>query len=71
MAGIRGREIPRVGDKRLFSVDEAAAYLGRTTWSMRHLIADGRITIVRDGRRIFLDRSDLDCYIDRNKITYD
>jgi len=56
--------------KRLFSLCEAAFYLGRSGWSMRHLIADGKITIVRNGRRIFLARRDLGSFIEKNKVSY-
>ena len=63
-------EKPEVNRKRLFTVEEAGFYLGRSVWSIRHLIADGRLPIVRHGRRIFFDRCDLDVYIERNKIPF-
>ncbi len=56
--------------KRLYSLPEAAHYLGRTLWSMRELVWKGSVPIVREGKRIFLDRVDLDAYIERNKTTY-
>ncbi len=56
--------------KRLYNLPEAAQYLGRTLWSMRELIWKGSLPIVREGKRIFVDRVDLDAYIERNKITY-
>jgi excisionase family DNA binding protein len=58
------------GAVHLFTVEEAGFYLGRSVWSMRHLIADGEIAIVRNGRRIFLDRSDLDSFVEQNRISY-
>jgi excisionase family DNA binding protein len=58
--------------KRLYTLKEAAEYLGRSDWSMRELIWGGKIPVVRgDGaRKIFLDIKDLDEYIGRNKSTY-
>jgi len=56
--------------KRLYSLPEAARYLGRTLWSMRELVWKGSIPIVREGKRIFVDVNDLNLYIERNKTTY-
>jgi len=56
--------------KRLYTLPEAAKYLGRTLWSMRELIWAGKIPIVRDGKRIFIDFNDLESYIAKNKMTY-
>jgi excisionase family DNA binding protein len=56
--------------KRLFTVKEAAQYLGRSVWSMRELVWSGKIKVVKDGKRIFLDRVDLDQYVERCKTVY-
>lgn len=58
--------------KRLFTLKEAAEYLGRSEWGMRHLAWSGEIPVVRieGGRKIFLDIEDLDDFINRNKSTY-
>lgn len=56
--------------KRLYTLNEAANYLGRTLWSMRELVWAGKISVVRDGKRIFVDIADLDSYVTRNKTTY-
>lgn len=58
--------------KRLYSLKEAAEYLGRSEWGMRELIWAGKIPIVREegGRKIFLDVDDLDGFINRNKSVY-
>jgi excisionase family DNA binding protein len=56
--------------KRLYTLNEAAKYLGRTLWSMRELVWTGKIPIVRDGKRIFIDFNDLESYIAKNKMTY-
>jgi len=56
--------------KRLYSLPEAAHYLGRTLWSMRELIWKGSLPIVREGKRIFVDVNDLNIYIEKNKSIY-
>ena len=56
--------------KRLYTLPEAANYLGRTLWSMRELVWKGSIPIVREGKRIFLDVIDLEGYVSKNKTTY-
>ena len=58
--------------KRLFTLKEAAEYLGRSKWSMRELVWSGSIPVVKPegARKIFLDIEDLNNFIDRNKSTY-
>ena len=58
--------------KRLYTLKEAAEYLGRSEWSMRELIWARKIPVVREdgGRKIYLDVSDLDRFIEQNKVTY-
>ena len=54
--------------KRLFSITEAAIYLGRSTWSVRRLIWNGELPQVRAGGRVHVDVRDMDAFIDQNKI---
>lgn len=54
--------------KRLFSLSEAATYLGRSTWSVRRLIWNGELPQVRAGGRVHVDVRDLDEFIEKNKI---
>ena len=56
--------------KRLYTLEEASRYLGRTLWSMRELVWKGSIPIVREGKRIFVDVNDLNLYIEKNKTSY-
>lgn len=56
--------------KRVFSITEAAVYLGRTVWAVREMIWARKIPCVRDGRRILLDVGDLDAWVERNKMMY-
>lgn len=58
-------------EKRLYSIPEAAVYLGRSTWSVRRLIWDGVLPSVRAGGRVHVDLLDMDEFIERNKIRED
>ena len=51
----------------LLNVKEAAVYLGRSEQSVQHLIFEKEVPVVRVGRRVHLDRRDLDCWIEKNK----
>ena len=51
----------------LLSVRDAATYLGRSEQSIQHLIFSHELPVVRVGRRVHLDRRDLDLWIEKNK----
>jgi excisionase family DNA binding protein len=51
----------------LLTVKEAAVYLGRTEQAIQHLIFEKQLPVVRVGRRVHLDRKDLDAFIEKNK----
>lgn len=61
---------PDKSRKRLYTIKEAAVYLGRTDWGLREMIWAGKISVIRDGRRILLDIADMDEWINRNRIKY-
>ena len=52
---------------RLFTVKDAATYLGRTEQSVQHLILKRELPVVRVGRRVHLLREDLIDFITRNR----
>lgn len=56
--------------KRLFSISEAAFYLSKGQFSVREMIWNRTLPIVRDGRRILLDKCDLDLWVEKNKSQY-
>lgn len=58
--------------KRLYTLKEAAEYLGRSEWGMRELVWARKIPVVKetDGRKIFIDIVDLENYVDKNKALY-
>lgn len=49
---------------RLLTVSAAAEYLSRSSHSVRHLIAAGKLPVVKLDQRIFLDLKDLDRIIE-------
>ena len=53
---------------RLLNVKDAAAYIGRTEQAVQHLIHQRELVVVRKGRRVHLDRGDLDRWIETNKV---
>ena len=54
--------------KWLYTIPEAAHYLGRTVWSVRELIWSGQLPAVKVGRRTHLDLEDLNTFIERHKV---
>jgi excisionase family DNA binding protein len=52
---------------RLLTVEQAAIYIGRSKASVQHMVAAGSLPVVRSDRRVFLDRQDLDRWIEQNK----
>lgn len=67
-----GQKIGTDIQKRLFTLKEAAAYLGRSEWGMRDLVWKRELPVVKSagGRKIFFDVHDLEAYINRNKSAY-
>jgi excisionase family DNA binding protein len=58
----------RIIPKRLYSINEAAVYLGRSVWAIREMLWAGKIPFVKDGRRMLLDIRDMDTWIESSKI---
>ena len=57
-----------VPSKRLYTLVEAATYLGRSTWSVRRLVWSGELPQVRAGGRVHVDVRDMDEFIEKNKV---
>lgn len=53
---------------RLLTVKDAATYIGRTEQAVQHLIHRRELVVIRKGRRVHVDRSDLDRWIEANKV---
>jgi excisionase family DNA binding protein len=59
---------PNAITPRLLSQHEAARYLGISYWTVRDLVFRRELPFVKIGRRVLVDRWDLDAYLDRSKI---
>jgi excisionase family DNA binding protein len=53
--------------KRLLTIKEAAAYLGRSVSAVYHLVARGELACVRHGRNLRFDLDELNRWIERDK----
>lgn len=51
----------------LLTVKQAAVYLGRSEQAVQQLIFQKELPVVRVGRRVHLDRRDLDAFIEKHK----
>ncbi|MBN2180138.1 MAG: helix-turn-helix domain-containing protein [Deltaproteobacteria bacterium] len=58
--------------KRLYTLKEAALYLGRGEYGMRELAWSGDIPVVKReaDRKLYFDVNDLDEFIETNKTIY-
>ena len=56
-----------VPKKRLYSIKELVAEIGATEWFWRSQIWDGQLPYVQVGRKMFVDREDIDAFINQNK----
>ena len=52
---------------RLLDVPAAAEYLSRTPSAIRHMVAKGILPAVRRDGRVYLDRQDLDTWVEIGK----
>ena len=59
--------MPSPLSKRLYDLKEAAIYLGRPVFSVRTLIWNGALPVIKDSRKLYVDIVDMDTYIERNK----
>ncbi|MGO9136227.1 MAG: helix-turn-helix domain-containing protein [Syntrophales bacterium] len=62
------KEKPQIA-KRLYTLKDAAAYLGRPVYGVRSLIWSGKLPVIQTGRKQYIDIRDLEFYVDRSKIT--
>jgi excisionase family DNA binding protein len=65
------RKRPKGPAKRLYTVPEAACYLGRTVDGLREMLWRGKLPYIKDGRRVLLDVQDMDRYVEANKTRYE
>jgi len=53
--------------RRLYSIKEAALYLGRSPWTVAEMVRTGKLPYIPDGKRRFLDIEDINDWIVNNK----
>lgn len=53
--------------KRLFTLREAGVYLGRSEYSVRCLIWDREIPVIKTGKKQWIDLRDMDAWIEKSK----
>ena len=63
----QARKNPKGPAKRLYTISEAACYLGRSVDSLRELLWAGKVPFIKDGKRVYLDVRDMDGYIEQSK----
>ncbi len=52
---------------RLLDYKTAAAYVSLSYWSMREMVLDGVIPHLKFGKKVLIDRRDLDSWIENEK----
>jgi hypothetical protein len=61
--GSKGKTI----QKRIYSIKEMVSEIGATEWYWRSQIWEGNLPYVQVGQKIFIDREDIESFIQRNK----
>lgn len=56
--------------QKLFDLKQSAVYIGRSVCSVRELVWAGKLPYVRFDRKISIDISDLDKFIEQNKVRH-
>ncbi|WP_435549733.1 DNA-binding protein [Desulfobacterium sp. N47] len=54
-------------NKRLLSIKELVSEVGATEWFWRSQIWNGKLSYVKTGHKIFVDRKDIELFITNNK----
>ena len=55
--------------KRLYSIKQLVEEIGATEWFWRTQIWDGQLPYVQIGRKMFIDRLDVEAFIQKNKFS--
>lgn len=58
---------PATPESRLFTIEQSAVYMNCHVWYVRTQVWAGAIPHVRFGKRILIDRADLDTFINQQK----
>jgi len=54
-------------NKRLYTIKEMVVFFGATPWFWRSQIWSGQLPFVQVGRKMFIDREDIEGFIARHK----
>jgi excisionase family DNA binding protein len=54
-------------ERRIFSINEIAIFLGRSKWTIAEMIRTGKLPYIKDGKRKLLDILDVEQWIEKNK----
>jgi excisionase family DNA binding protein len=60
-------QVVSIPEPRLLNVRQAAAYLGATVWFVRSLVWASAVPHVVFGKRILIDKQDLDKFVENSK----
>ena len=60
---------PTVPMKRLYSIKELVKEIGATEWFWRSQIWEGQLPCVQVGRKMFIDRVDIEVFINQYKVS--
>ena len=55
--------------KRLYSIKELVEQIGATEWFWRSQIWEGQLPCVQVGRKMFIDRVDIEVFINQYKVS--
>ena len=58
-----------VPTKRLYSIKELVREIGATEWFWRTQIWDGQLPYVQVGKKMLIDREDLEAFIQKHKFS--
>lgn len=59
-----------VFQKRLYSIKELVLLIGATEWFWRSQIWDGKLPFVQVGRKMLVDKKDIEKFIQNHKMRY-
>jgi hypothetical protein len=60
-------EVDSIAMEPLLKIEDAARFVGRTHWTLRHDVKVGRLRCVRFGRRIMIEPAELRRFVEQNR----
>ena len=56
-----------ISSKRLYTIKELVKEIGATEWFWRTQIWNGKLPYIQVGRKMLIDREDIEAFIQKNK----